>query len=119
MLAAAYPQLVLDDDGKWLVIPEFRLPAGWHPALTTVMIEPPPNYPEAAPDGFFMAARLQRRGAGGLRTPGHYFDRHKNPHLERNFWWYCLEDQGRHWSPRYDSLLTFVEAIRTYLGTTD
>lgn len=120
VLRRAYPGLEIAPDRSWVLIPGFRLPRGWEPDETTVLIEPPTNYPEAAPDGFHLGARLRRRGLGrALRDPGHYFRGYKNRYADRGYFWYCLEDPDRRWDPRHDSLITFVEAIRTYLGTAD
>ncbi len=127
-LAGAYPGLRIADDDSWIIIPEFRLPAGWEPTRTTVLVVVPVTYPESAPDGFFLGSRLQRHdhsglgglgGLGGLVDPGHYFHGFNNPYADLGYVWYCLEDPYRRWNPRLDSLLTFVEAIRTYLGTAD
>jgi hypothetical protein len=119
LLRAAYPELQVADDDSWILIPGFRLPAGWEPDETTVLIEPPPSYPDAAPNGFFLGARLRRIDGAATRFPGHYFDRYNNPYASLGYFWYCLEDDQRRWDPAHDSLITFVEAIRTYLGTAD
>lgn len=54
-----------------------------------------------------------------LRTPGHYFRDYKNPFVGAGYRWYCLEDPESNWNPGYDTLVSFVEAVRTYLGTAD
>ncbi|WP_250291380.1 E2/UBC family protein [Frankia sp. CiP1_Cm_nod1] len=122
-LAGAYRGLRIADDDSWILIPEFRLPAGWEPARTTVLVVVPVTYPECAPDGFFLGSRLRRRdadgGSGGLVAPGHYYRDYNNPYADLGYVWYCLEDPYRRWNPGLDSLFTFVEAIRTYLGTAD
>lgn len=118
-LAAAYPGLTVASDDSYIHIPAFRLPRQWVPDRTAVLIVPPGNYPEAAPDGFFLGDQLRRRNGLTLRTPGHYFRNYKNPYVAAGYRWYCLEDPQGHWSPQHDSLVTFVEAIRTYLGTVD
>jgi hypothetical protein len=118
-LAAAYPGLRVAEDDTWILVPEFRLPAGWEPALTTVLVVVPFTYPEAAPDGFFLGDRLRRRLGAGLADPGHYFRGYNNPFGDLGYVWYCLEDPDRRWNPSLDSLVTYVEAIRTYLGTVD
>jgi hypothetical protein len=118
-LAGAYPGLKVADDGAWVLVEQFRLPAGWVPDRTTVMIVPPPTYPQSAPDGFYLAAQLRRRNGAKLVAPGHYFKGYHNPYADLGWWWYCLQDPHRHWDPGQDSLLSFVEAIRTYLGTAD
>jgi len=56
---------------------------------------------------------------GKLVAPGHYFQGYHNAYADRGWWWYCLQDPDRNWDPVQDSLLTFVEAIRTYLGAAD
>ncbi len=120
-LAGAYPGLRIAGDDSWILIPEFRLPTGWEPTRTTVLVVVPVTYPESAPDGFFLGSRLRRHdgGSGSLVDPGHYFHGYNNPYADLGYVWYCLEDPYRRWDPRLDSLFTFVEAIRTYLGTAD
>ena len=119
VLASAYPGLQVADDDSWVLVPEFRLPRGWVPDRTTVMIIPPRNYPECAPDGFYLDANLRRQRNGSLVAPGHYFQGYRNRYADLGWYWYCLQDPHRCWDPGQDSLLTFVEAIRTYLGTAD
>lgn len=118
-LAAAYPGLSVPPDDSYVHIPGFRLPAQWVPDRTAVVIIPPANYPEAAPDGFFLGDNLRRRDGSTLTTPGHYFSNYKNPYARAGYRWYCLEDPESNWDARYDSLVSFVEAIRTYLGAAD
>jgi hypothetical protein len=118
-LAAAYPGLTVAGNDSYVHIPAFRLPPYWEPDRTDVLIVPPVNYPEAAPDGFFLGDHLRRRDGGRLVEPGHYFGGYKNRYAGLGYRWYCLEDPDRNWDCRQDSLVTFVEAIRTYLGTVD
>ncbi|MCC7077128.1 MAG: hypothetical protein IT198_08390 [Acidimicrobiia bacterium] len=118
-LRLAYPSLTIDPDWAWVLIEDFRLPDGWQPSRTAVLIKPPLSYPDAAPDGFYLGARLRKQSGGTWKAPGHYFDRYKNPYASLGYYWYCLEDPDGSWDPQRDSLLTFVEAIRTYLGTGD
>lgn len=118
-LAGGYPGLHVADDDSWVIIPDFRLPPGWSPGRTTVLLVPPVTYPETAPDGFYLGSQLRRRNGTELVNPGHYFQGHKNPYTHLGYFWYCLEDPARNWDSSYDSLITFVEAIRTYLGMAD
>ncbi|MBL7487429.1 hypothetical protein I6A60_24765 [Frankia sp. AgB1.9] len=118
-LLCAYPALQVAADGSWLLIPEFRLPAGWAPARTTVLIVVPLTYPECGPDGFYLGDRLRRRNGTSLAQPGHYFRDFHNPYADRGYRWYCLEDPERGWRSDVDSMVSLVEAIRTYLGTAD
>ncbi|GAA0543915.1 E2/UBC family protein [Actinomadura livida] len=118
-LAAAYSDLRIADDESYVFIGGFRLPTGWVPDRANVLIVPPAAYPECAPDGFYLSAKLQRRKGGKLVTPRHYFRDYRNPYAHLGYHWYCLEDPERRWRAGQDSLITFVEAIRTYLGTAD
>lgn len=118
-LAYAYPNVTVAEDDSWVVIGQFRLPRGWEPAVTPVLIAIPPNYPEVAPDGFHLGAELRRRQGRKLVRPDHYFRSYKNRFADLGYWWYCLEDPDGRWDYRRDSLRTFVEAIRTYLGSPD
>jgi len=118
-LAAGYPGLRVSDDDSYVYVPGFRLPERWVPDRTSVLIVPPMNYPEVAPDGFYLGDNLRRRKGLLLTEPGHYFTNYHNPYAKAGYRWYCLEDPDRNWRPEYDSLVTFVEAIRTYLGLVD
>ncbi|MBL7487473.1 hypothetical protein I6A60_06010 [Frankia sp. AgB1.9] len=118
-LLRAYPGLCVAADGSWLLIPEFRLPAGWAPPRTTVLIAVPLTYPECAPDGFYLGDRLRRHTGAALAQPGHYLRDFHNPCAGLGYLWYCLEDPERRWRHDIDSLVTYVEAIRTYLGAAD
>ncbi|MCO1575124.1 hypothetical protein M8C13_05045 [Crossiella sp. SN42] len=118
-LAAAYPGLTVAENESHVHIPTFRLPQHWSPRTTSVLITPPVNYPEAAPDGFYLGDHLFRRDGLRTRTPGHYFTNYKNPYAEAGYRWYYLEDPEGRWDSAQDSLVSFVEAIRTYLGTAD
>jgi hypothetical protein len=118
-LAAAYPSLQVAEDDSYVFVRDFRLPTGWVPDRACVLITPPAAYPECAPDGFYLSSKLRRQSGGRLVTPGHYFQNHHNPYSSLGYYWYCLEDPDHQWRADQDSLLTFVEAIRTYLGTAD
>lgn len=118
-LAAAYPNLQVGAGEAFVFIPGFRLPREWSPRHTSLLIVPPAHYPEAAPNGFYVGADLLRRSGPRLTRPGHYFATYNNPYAHAGYHWYCLEDPDRRWNPALDSLVTFIEAIRTYLGTAD
>ena len=80
-LSIAYPRLSIADD-TWIVVDDFRLPVGWEPNRTRVMITPPPNYPQSAPDGFYLASKLRRQNGEKLVSPGHYFATYHNPYAD-------------------------------------
>lgn len=117
MLKRAFPGTFLAGDMSWVLIENYMLPAGWQPDETTILLVPPLNYPEAGPDGFYLAHGLKKRSGLTLETPGHYFPKYKNPYADAGYFWYCLEDKEGNWNSRYDSLLTFLDAIWTYLGS--
>lgn len=124
LLKQAYPGLMIDQDFGWVLIPEFELPFGWRPPLTAVLIEIPANYPEAGPFGFFLGDRLKRWTGGSWQTPGHIFGEvpyrgKRNHFLDLGYRWYCLHAEPGAWTPRHDSLISFVQAIWTYMGTPD
>lgn len=109
-----YPSAVMANDESWLLISNYQLPNGWDPDITTILVVPPLNYPESGPDGFYLGDKLRRFG----RNPRHYFRNYrKNKFTHLGYIWYCLEDTDHNWQPEYDSLVTFLDAIWTYLGS--
>ncbi|MBE0618279.1 MAG: hypothetical protein IH608_10180 [Proteobacteria bacterium] len=62
----------LDPAGRWVIIRDVALPAGYNRPATDILFELPPDYPLTPPDWFFCDPG--RRGPKG-RLPAHYFER--------------------------------------------
>lgn len=50
-----------DEDGRWVHIPRFPLPAGWDRPTTGLLLVLPNGYPHVPPDGFYMDRFLRTR----------------------------------------------------------
>ncbi len=108
-----YGQTVqLHESLDFVVIPNFSLPARWGMKTTPILIWFPQEYPEVAPNGFYLSQNC--------RGP-HIFSRNvygKSPDYSARGWnWYCVHT---HWSPKADpleedNLWTFLEVIRVSL----
>lgn len=123
ILSRAYPLIQHDADFSWITIEGFRLPKRWRPDVTTIGIEPPALYPEVGPYGVFLGGGLQYRQGGTWHKPGHYFklvpyEGQKERYRRWNdagYHWYCMHDDDGNWNPGYDSLITFVNAVWSYM----
>lgn len=114
-LRARFGLVEVAGDATWVKVDHVPLSGAWAPSCAPVLILVPPNYPEAAPDGAFVGARLGHDSA----TPAlrrHVFATVRNPLRANGYVWCCLEDHDGHWDWRLDSLSTFVDALLTHVG---
>jgi hypothetical protein len=109
-----------DEDGRWVHIPCFRLPAGWDRATTGLLLVLPSSYPHVPPDGFYMDRFLRTRN--GHRVE-HYFERQGqyNPYADKGWGWFCIHLNQSAWKPasdvvRGDNLLTLANLVRAILS---
>jgi len=108
-----YGQTVqLDEALRFVVIPRFSLPRQWGMKTTPILIWFPDEYPDIAPNGFY----LSRNCIGP-----HIFSRNvygKSPDLSSSGWnWFCAHTT---WRPgadpnASDNLWTFLEIVRMSL----
>ena len=114
-LSRAYP-LWLDDDYRFVIVEEIKLPPGYNCRATQLLIQLPPDYPVSPPgvgdNRVYVASGLRFRGRTlrdvhdsippSFETPG------SGPWA-----WFCYE--WIHWDPLRDSLIRFVEMIKANL----
>ncbi len=105
-LGQVYPTTVAEDS-SWVRIEEFRLPPGWEPRQTELLIKIPPNYPLVPPGlspahGIFLPYRLRYRG-GLVR------DFHTHGELPDGSAWFCYLDLK--WNHARDDLFTIIERV--------
>ena len=102
----------LDQNLQFVVIPQFALPRQWGMKTTPILIWFPDEYPDIAPNGFYLSQNC--------RGP-HIFSRNvygKSPDLSRYGWnWYCMHTG---WQPNAnpndgDNLWTFLDLVRMSL----
>jgi hypothetical protein len=111
-----------EENGDWLVIPNYPLPERWQERWCKLMIVFPRSYPDTPPIGFYLNKRFQLKDGG--------FDGHLTGQglegaadLRSQGWhWYCvrLESGSGGWSPKADyrqsdNLWTYLNMIREAL----
>lgn len=108
-----------DEDGRWVQIPHFSLPAGWDRPATALLLDLPNGYPLLPPDGFYIDRFLRTRR--GQRI-GHYFEEGgvHNPYADKGWGWFCIHPDRGAWHPTADlvsgdNLLKLAALIRAIL----
>jgi len=121
------------EGGHTMVVPKYKLPNGWKPAATPLLIIFPVEYPELPPNGFYIQhyvtapanhghiyARAYNEGYGA--KPG------EQEELNRYGWvWYCAHVANGAWQPAKlrkltdwhygDNLFTFFALISEVMNT--
>lgn len=64
LLRQRYPDLEYREDGRWVRVPSYRLPAGWNRASTDVAFQIPTGFPGTPPYGIYVPAGLTFNSAG-------------------------------------------------------
>jgi hypothetical protein len=105
-------RLALSDDGRWLLVQNYVLPAGYNAATTQVLVCIPPDYPLRPPGLLPHAAYI----APGLlyhgQVPYNVVER-QGPGWGQ--WsWLCIVRID--WNPQRDDLVRVLEMIRTFLS---
>jgi hypothetical protein len=108
-----------DEDGRWVYIPRFPLPAGWDRRTTGLLLVLPSGYPHVPPGGFYIDRFLRTRSG---RRVDHYFEERGdyNPYADKGWGWFCIHLDRGAWQPtgdvlRGDNLLKLAALIRTIL----
>ncbi|NLF15485.1 MAG: hypothetical protein GX597_27170 [Anaerolineaceae bacterium] len=120
LLAREYGAVEYDEeDGHWVRIERFALPAGWNSRTTEVLWELPNGYPSLPPNGFYID-RFLRTYAG--RPIQHYFEERSayNRYADRGWGWFCIHLHNEAWRPttdvrRGDNLLKLAALVRAVL----
>lgn len=110
--AARSYRVSLSDDGRWVLVANFALPAGYNAATTQVLLGIPPDYPLRPPGvlpyGIFVEPGLRYRGSHHCNIV-----EGRGPGWGR--WaWLCLYRVD--WNPRRDDLVRCLEMCRTVLS---
>ena len=108
-----------DEDGRWVYIPHFQLPAGWDRSATGLLLVLPSGYPHVPPDGFYIDRFLRTRKG---RRVDHYFEERSdyNPYADRGWGWFCIHLDRGGWRPTSDvhlgdNLLKLTALVRAIL----
>jgi hypothetical protein len=96
-LTLFFDQVQLDDNLKWLIVYDVKLPYGFNVDKTAVLLKIPPDYPQTPPGvghhGIYLTEGLLRFGA----QPQSYLQR--NAYCwktccdlsAKGWWWYCIK----------------------------
>lgn len=112
-----------EENGDWLIIPKYPLPARWGERWCQLLVVFPALYPSTPPNGFYLNKRfpLAAGGADPHLTGAAY---HGATNLLTQGWhWYCvqvMEAAAGGWSPKPDyrepdNLWTFLALVRDTL----
>jgi hypothetical protein len=90
-----------DEDGRWVSIERFPLPAGWDRRATGLLLVLSKEYPHVPPDGFYIDRFIRTRSG---RCVDHYFEERDrlNPYADRGWGWFCIHLTRRAWRPTCD-----------------
>jgi hypothetical protein len=101
-----------DTKNLFLVIDEYSLPDVYNPALVTLLIRFPANYPDAAPDMFYTQQVVKLRASGS--DPEACGGRVIFLNLEWQQWSRHFDPKA--WRSMIDGLETYMGSIRTELA---
>ena len=115
-----------EENGNWVVFPQFRLPRGWSQPATPLLINFPRDYPVLPPIGFYLPDTLPS-------PHGHKFSRAyhnaSNAPLLQGWDWYCCYLASGGWQPAPlnsrngwrdgDNLWTYITLINEVLASND
>jgi hypothetical protein len=108
-----------EDNGDWLVVPNYRLPENWSQKKTPLLITFPTHYPEHAPVGFYLMEDIAASPNGHLYNQA-YHNADKEP-LKEGWKWYCVYVENGSWQPARnwrngDNLYTYFHLIHEALS---
>lgn len=120
-----------EDNADWVAVPNYGLPAVWHPIAKTrstpLLIVFPTEYPNLPPIGFYMKADIPAAPGGHFYDQA-YHDACKKP-LQLGWRWYCVYIKPGSWRParvrkqgdwKYgDNLWEYFSLIKEALASKD
>ncbi len=108
-----------DEDGRWVHVPQFPLPAGWDRQTTGLLLILPNGYPHVPPNGFYIDRFLRTCSGGRI---DHYFEQEGsyNPFANQGWGWFCVHLNQGIWRPTGnvlygDNLAKLAALIRAIL----
>ena len=70
LIRQRFPDVVYQDEGRWVCLPSYPLPEGWNRESTDVAFQISEGYPAAPPYGFYVPSGISFQGS----TPDNYTD---------------------------------------------
>jgi hypothetical protein len=96
-----------DGGGTNVVIQQFELPAGFAPQQTSLLLKLPPNFPDAAPDMFWVNPHVKLTSTNAVPVNADQFEIHTDGQQWQRF--------SRHlkspWRPGIDDLDSWLATI--------
>jgi len=87
-----------DINYDWMTVERYKLPQGWEPKISPLMIIFPTEYPQLAPVGFYLPDRA--RSPHGHLMSGAYHGASDAP-VHKGWNWYCTYVNSGSWCPAY------------------
>lgn len=103
---------VIPDQGQiCLVIKAYRLPAGYDPELTDLLLRLPPGFPDAQPDMFWCDPPVRLVSTGAYPQAADSME----PYLGRTWQRFSRHLGAGVWKPGVDGLGSYLTLIRSEL----
>lgn len=94
-----------------LVISGWKVPAGYEPAETDLLVRLPAGFPDAAPDMYWCDPPVRLAGSGAFPPAADLMEQH----LGRQWQRFSRHLPAGAWQPGRDSLESYLALIRTEL----
>lgn len=95
-----------------VVIRRFRLPTGYTPDVTDLLLRLPPGFPDAQPDMYWCDPAVRIAATGEYPLAADQFEQH----LGRNWQRFSRHLPAGVWQPGRDTLESYLTLIRADLG---
>jgi hypothetical protein len=115
LLRQRYPNLEYRQEGQWVRIPSYLLPAGWDRPSTDVAFQIPVGYPGTPPYGIY----TPQRSLFNKVQPENYQQAQQQPPLGGGPWWvFSWQPQDGQWRPTAD-IVSGSNLLNWVLGFSD
>jgi Prokaryotic E2 family E len=103
--------VLLDGGFACLILREYRLPEGYAPTTTDVLVRLPPGFPDAAPDMWWCSPPVRLTATGAYPIAGDAME----SMLGRTWQRFSRHLPSGVWRPGRDSLATYLTLMRADL----
>lgn len=102
------------DEGGWtnIVLKGYRLPSGFDPGTTDLLVRLPAGFPDVPPDMYWVDPEVRLTKTGGYPPAAEHFE----TYLGRRWQRFSRHLTGGAWRPGIDDLSTWLTAIRQKLA---
>ncbi|MDE2823496.1 MAG: hypothetical protein OXK79_08320 [Chloroflexota bacterium] len=96
LIRREFPDVVYREEGRWVLISSYPLPAGWNRVVTDVVFQIGEGHPATPPYGFYVPSGIQFQGT----APNNYTDQASNkPPFDKAWSFFSWAPEVGHWKP--------------------